>query len=69
MAAVDYCPHCACRHVIGEHPRDGESRSQYWDRMRRQDADQREESQGCAHEWGDNNGSMYCIYCGEDGDG
>lgn len=22
----------------------------------------------CDHEWGDNNGRAYCLYCGEDGD-
>jgi len=22
----------------------------------------------CQHEWGDNNGRSYCMYCGEDGD-
>jgi len=30
---VDYCPHCCCEHVIGEHPRDGETESAYWQRM------------------------------------
>lgn len=33
MMPIDYCPHCACRHVIGEHPRDGESERDYWQRM------------------------------------
>ena len=31
--AVDYCPFCCCRHVIGEHPKDGETEPQYWKRM------------------------------------
>lgn len=35
ISAVDYCPHCATSHVIGEHPRDGESEREYWSRMRR----------------------------------
>ncbi len=36
---VDYCPHCATRHVIGEHPRDGETERQYWKRMQKLNRD------------------------------
>ena len=32
-AAIDYCPHCACTHIIGQHPRDGETERQYWARV------------------------------------
>lgn len=31
---ADYCSHCDCNHVIGQHPRDGESKNQYWSRMK-----------------------------------
>lgn len=31
----DYCPHCCVTHKIGEHPRDGESESEYLARMAR----------------------------------
>jgi hypothetical protein len=32
-AAIDYCPFCCATHVIGQHPRDGESEQQYWARV------------------------------------
>jgi len=32
-AGIDYCPHCAVIHVIEQHPRDGETESQYWARV------------------------------------
>ena len=30
---IDYCPHCCCNHVIGEHPKDDETEQAYWRRM------------------------------------
>ena len=32
-AAIDYCPFCCFSHIIGEHPRDGETDAQYWRRV------------------------------------
>lgn len=31
--AIDYCPFCCCDHVIGNHPEEGETPADYWQRV------------------------------------